>query len=133
MQKVITVSLNGNAYQLDEAAYTQLAAYLDEAARALAANPDRAEIIADLEQALAEKCASYLNAHKNVVTGPELQQIIAQMGPVNDVHAATGAESVNGTQPGPTPDSSPGSAADPSAAAPRRLYQISEGALISGV
>jgi phage shock protein PspC (stress-responsive transcriptional regulator) len=133
MQKVITVSLNGNAYQLDEAAYTQLAAYLDEAARALAANPDRTEIIADLEQAIAEKCTGYLNAHKNVVTGPELQQIIAQMGPVNDVHAATGAESGDSTQQGPTPESSPGSAAGASAAAPRRLYQISEGALISGV
>jgi hypothetical protein len=29
MQKVIAVSLNGNAYQLDEAAYAQLAGYLN--------------------------------------------------------------------------------------------------------
>ena len=123
MQKVITVSLNGNAYQLDEDAYAQLADYLDQSAHALAGNPDRAEIIVDLEQAIGEKCARYLNAHKTVVTGAELKQVIAEMGPVDPGLN----ESAAGSGTGPSPQA--GSAE----AAPRRLYQISEGALVSGV
>src|SRR4029450_6104136 len=40
----------------EEAGYAALLAYLDRAGAALAGNPDRAEILADLEQAIAERC-----------------------------------------------------------------------------
>jgi len=46
MQKVITINLNGNAYQLDETAYGLLRTYLDGAERQLKDNPDNAEIVA---------------------------------------------------------------------------------------
>ena len=39
MQKVITINLNGNAYQLDESAYAALAAYLDRARAAAQGQP----------------------------------------------------------------------------------------------
>jgi phage shock protein PspC (stress-responsive transcriptional regulator) len=127
VRRVITVSLNGNAFQLEDDACAALSAYLDEAARALSSNPDRAEIISDLEQAIADKCAAYLNAHKGVMTRSEIEQVIAQMGPVDaDPGATPGAHSGVGS----------GSAApnsDDARAAPRRLYQISEGAMISGI
>jgi phage shock protein PspC (stress-responsive transcriptional regulator) len=133
MRRVITVSLNGNAYQLDEDAYAVLAAYLDESARALATNPDKDEIIADLEQAIADKCGPYLNAHKSVVARAELAQVIAEMGPVDgaapEVAAAAGAPGAD-TPSGPAP-ADPAAGAAPSAA--RRLYQISDGAIVSGV
>ena len=45
-------------------------------------NPDRAEIIADLEQAIADKCRRFLGPHKTVVTAAEVEQIIREMGPV---------------------------------------------------
>ena len=48
MQKVISINLNGNAYQLDEAGYELLREYLARAEAALETNPDRAEMIADL-------------------------------------------------------------------------------------
>ena len=35
MQKVITINLNGNAYQLDESGYDALHQYLADASRAL--------------------------------------------------------------------------------------------------
>ncbi len=53
MRKVTLVSLGGNTYQLEDGAHETVAAYLDRASRALGANPDRAEILADLEQAIA--------------------------------------------------------------------------------
>ncbi|HYM36036.1 MAG TPA: hypothetical protein VET48_11605, partial [Steroidobacteraceae bacterium] len=83
MNKVVIANLNGNAYQLEEAGYEALRQYLDRAAAQLKDNPDKAEIIADLEQAIAEKCASYLGSHKNVVSSEEIAQILKQMGPVD--------------------------------------------------
>ena len=55
MNKVTTVNLNGRAYQVEEQAYELLRAYLDEAARLLADDPDYREILADLEQAIGDK------------------------------------------------------------------------------
>ncbi len=126
MNKVITINLNGNAYQLDEAGYEALRTYLDDAAARLKDNPDRAEILLDLEQAIGEKCQRYLGSHKNVVSAVEVRQIISDMGPVNggagnDDEARTNAKSEpQGSRP-----------AD--GGAPKRLYQVREGALISGV
>jgi len=131
MQKVITVNLNGVAYQFDEDAYGALQQYLDRAQAQLKDNPDRAEIIADLEQAIAEKCSRYLNAHKNVVTAVELQTVLSEMGPVN---APGGTESSAGAASGASaqaPKSDAGSA--PRTGAPKRLYQIRQGAMIAGV
>ncbi|HWL61679.1 MAG TPA: PspC domain-containing protein [Steroidobacteraceae bacterium] len=82
MRKVTLVSLGGNAYQLEEAAHEQIASYLDRAGRSLAGNPDRAEILADLEQAIADKCDSFLGKHKNVISADEAAQILREMGPV---------------------------------------------------
>lgn len=131
MRKVITVSLNGNAFQLEDDAYAALSAYLEGAARALASNPDRAEIISDLEQAIADKCAACLNPHKSVLTRTEVDQVILQMGPVDAEPAASAAGA--GSAPGSTAGaSSAGDSAGPKAA-PRRLYQISEGAMVSGI
>jgi phage shock protein PspC (stress-responsive transcriptional regulator) len=130
VRKVITVSLNGNAFQLEDDAFGVLSAYLEESTRALASNPDRAEIMADLEQAIGEKCAAFLNAHKSVVTRGEIEQVIAQMGAVDsDLAGGPGPASANANANagGTTQQNGPGSAA------PRRLYQISEGALVSGI
>ncbi len=114
MQTVVTLSLNGKAFKLEEPAQARLRAYLDAAARALAQDPDRAEILADLEQAIGEKCAKTLSAHKDVVSAAEMEAIIVDMGPVE----ATGSVE-------PKPPAMP--------AAPRKLYQIREGSMLAGV
>ncbi len=82
MRKVTLVSLGGNTYQLEEEAHETVAAYLDRASRALSANPDRAEILADLEQAIADKCDTFLGKHKDVILATEALQIIREMGTV---------------------------------------------------
>jgi phage shock protein PspC (stress-responsive transcriptional regulator) len=120
MQKVITVNLNGHAYQLEESGYDILRDYLDRAAADLAGNPDRAEIIADLEQAVADKCQRFLGPHKSVITAGEVEQIVAELGPVD-------------AAPGEASAGSAGAAAPGSATPPKRLYRIPEGAMIAGV
>ena len=133
MNKVTTINLNGRAYQLEEQAYEPLRAYLDEAARLLADDPDCREILADLEQAIADKGARYLGAGKNVLTEAEIKRILQEMGPVEpgEQDAAEPAAS-GGTGTG----SAERTAAPPprdSAAAPKRLYQLKQGAMLSGV
>lgn len=117
MEPVVTINLAGNPYQLDQSAYDVLRAYLDRANTVLASNPDQAEIIRDLEQAVADKCASYLSAHKSVVSNDEMRRILEEMGPV---------ESDDGTE-------APGGATASGEAPPKKLYRMPEGAWIAGV
>jgi len=137
MNKVIAINLNGNAYQLEEGGYEALRNYLDGAARRLASNPDRDEIIADIEQAIADKCRAVLGAYKTVVGTKEVEQIVEEMGPVEDAAAEadaspgaagpTAAQAPAGARPG-TPE------AEAQAATPaRRLYKIPNGHMSPGV
>ncbi len=127
MRPVIAVSLNGRAYQLEDEAHEALAQYLDAAQRALAGNPDRSEIIADLEQAIADKCERFLSAHKTVLTVAEIAGVIEEMGPVEAETDTEGAGTASG------PQQTPGGTDSTTQVPPKRLYQISEGALLSGV
>jgi len=132
MNKVITVNLNGRAYQVEEQAYESLRAYLDEAARLLADDPDCKEIMADLEQAIGDKGLRYLGSGRNVLGEAEMKRILEEMGPVE-----TGELTAGG---GPSAGASAGSASGSGAAAapretsgPKRLYLIKEGEMIAGV
>jgi len=131
MQKVITVNLNGNAYQLEETAYGALRAYLDRAELQLKDNPDKAEIIADLEQAIGDKCRRFLGPHKTVMGTAEIEQIVGEMGPVEGSAEPAAGAAASGTAPNPGTASSGQARTDPYV--PRRLYRIDEGATISGV
>ena len=51
MQKITSIHLNGKAYQLEEAGFENLRTYLTQAEQQLTDNPDKTEIINDLEQA----------------------------------------------------------------------------------
>ena len=92
MQKVVGINLNGNAYQLEEPGYEALRAYLEGAESRLQTNPDRVEVMADLEQAVAEKCGRYLGPNKTVVTAAEIETIIREMGPVETPESTAKAE-----------------------------------------
>ena len=136
MNKVITINLDGNAYQLEEGGYDALRAYLETAAARLSGNPDRDEIISDIERAIAEKFRALLASHKTVVVAKEVAAVLAEMGPIE---AEPGEVAASGTSRTSTPGSASGqkTAGEERAAGqggpPRRLYRIYEGAMISGV
>ena len=167
MRTVITISLNGNAYQLDAGGYEALRAYLQVAEQRLAGNPDQLEILADLEQAIADKCLRYLGPHKNVVNAEEVAAVLREMGPVDGGSGdsaqagATNTSGADGQASGAAGQASSSAGSGGSAGgggyadigqsgsagaagadatggsttgeASRRLYQIREGAVISGV
>ena len=128
MQKVIHASLHGNAFTIEEEGYEALRAYLARAAAQLAADPDREEIIGDLEQAIADKCARHLAPHKSVVTAAEMKQVLDEMGPVgapDGVGPAPAAAGAPATEPAPS--------AAPAAGPVRRLYRVLEGGKLAGL
>lgn len=131
MNKVVTIHLNGTAYQLEEAGYEALRAYLDGAARQLANNPDKDEIIADIEQAIGEKCRGLLGGYRTVILTKDIERIIAEMGPVDDGSAAADRADAN-TSSSHTAAGSPPPASS-GAGGVKRIYRIHEGAMISGV
>jgi phage shock protein PspC (stress-responsive transcriptional regulator) len=126
MQKVVGINLNGRAYHVEEPGYDALVAYLDRARARLADNPDRDEILADFEQAIAEKCNRLLGPNKTVVSAAEIEGILAEMGPVEAGDADSATDAGGATDAGKT------AATEPAASA-KRLYQIREGSMISGV
>jgi phage shock protein PspC (stress-responsive transcriptional regulator) len=135
MNKVITINLNGNAYQLEEDGYEALRTYLDVAAGRLEGNPDKDEIIADIEQAIADKFRAVLGAAKTVVVTREVNDVIAAMGPVQDASGANDAPRSAAAGAAPGSSARPGAAAGPGfpGGNPKRLYRIREGAMIGGV
>jgi phage shock protein PspC (stress-responsive transcriptional regulator) len=143
MQRVVSINLNGNAYQLEENGYNALFAYLDAADAQLKDNPERAQTVAELEARVAELCKTYLSPHKTVVTSNEIDRIIAEVaaerGPVPGQPGADAGRASGAT--GQTTSGAAGAGAGStrsgsSSAGPfvhRRLYQIREGSMISGV
>ncbi|MFT3726862.1 MAG: PspC domain-containing protein [Terricaulis sp.] len=120
MERVVTINLNGNPYQLEEPAYDAVRTYLQHAEAALSANPDKAEVVRDLEQAIADKCASYLSPAKTVISAAEMTKILEEMGPVQGDNADAGAQANANASAGAT-------------GGHRRLYRITEGAQVAGV
>lgn len=129
MRKVTTGSLNGNAYQFEEEAFAAVQAYLQSAAAKFAINPDRAEILADLERAIADKCDTFLGRHKTVISVEEARQVLHEMGPVDS----------SSTQPGDHASAETAAAAEPGTqvvyVAPRRrrLFRLPHEGMIGGV
>lgn len=118
MKRVVTINLNGMSFNLDEDAYDELRGYLRRAEAQLANDPGRAEVIADIERSIAEKCHGFVHAQKNVVTLDEVRSVLAQIGAVEG-RAEEPSASFNDAGP-----------RDP---ASKQLVQIRDGAMVSGI
>lgn len=119
MNKITSIHLNGKAFQFEEAAYDALRHYLDESETKLAANPDKEEIFQDLEQAIADKCAARLDSDKDVITEAEMDEILREMGQVDDDGAA------GDRRQGPADGSAPRQ--------PKKLYRNTDDVMVAGV
>jgi phage shock protein PspC (stress-responsive transcriptional regulator) len=136
MNKVININLGGTAFQLEEGGYDTLRTYLETAAARLQGNPDRDEIMSDIEQAIGEKFRALLGSHKNVVVTTEVTAVLDEMGPIEDGSSAAGDPRAGDDKartetggPGPAetgrPPVQPGR--------PKRFYRIKDGAMLAGV
>jgi phage shock protein PspC (stress-responsive transcriptional regulator) len=117
MDKTIVIGLSGHPerFRLDEDAYDRLTRYLDRAAARLQDDPDRTEVIGDLERSVGDKLAVLLASDDRLITAADIDGVLDEIGAVD-----TGKE--------PASDDSPGARERP-----RRLYRIREGEWVFGV
>jgi phage shock protein C len=85
MDKTIVINLSGHpeAYRFTEGAYDRLAEYLDRAATRLQDDPERAEVLADLERSVGDKLAALLASQDRLVSVPDIDGVLEQIGAVD--------------------------------------------------
>jgi phage shock protein C len=116
MDKTITIGLTGHAgrFRLAEDAYDRLSRYLDRAASRLQADPDRAEVLGDLERSVGDKLAALLGSDDRLVTVGDIDGILEEIGAVDTGHDPVAEEPIAKPRP-------------------RRLMRIKEGQQLAGV
>jgi len=115
MNKVNLISLDGDPrqYSLDDGGYELLSQYLERARARLYDDPDRDEVLSDLERAIGEKFANL--SHEHVLNRANVEVTLAQVGAVE------------------TDAIEPPASAGPTSPRHRRLYRLREGQQIAGV
>jgi len=116
MHRAVDISLSGHAepFRLHEDAYEALAGYLQRAGARLTDDPDRDEVIGDLELSIGEKLASRLSTGRQVVDLGDVRAILEEVGAVDTE----------------THQSAP---LDAGRRRVRRLYRIHQGEKVAGV
>ncbi len=116
MEKTTVVSFTGDdkQYRFDQAAYDRLERYLDRAGRRLADDPDRAEVLGDLERSIGDRLSAMLGSTDRLITAADIEAVLDEIGMVD-----------TGRDPG----------TDESAPPPRRrrLRRIQQGQAFAGV
>src|SRR5688500_19164159 len=88
MKKNISINISGIIFHIEEDGYETLKKYLDSINKYFSSFEDSSEILADIESRIAEIFLSKLNEEKQVITGEDVNSLIATMGSVSDFRAA---------------------------------------------
>lgn len=81
MKKTFNINLNGQAFCIDDDACAKLQVYIETLEKHYLTETDGKEIMADIESRIAELLQGFLQkAHKQVVSLPEIEQVIETMG-----------------------------------------------------
>ncbi|WP_224998407.1 PspC domain-containing protein [Cesiribacter sp. SM1] len=87
MKKSISVNISGLLFNIEEDAYEQLKHYLDEIKLYFSGYEASGEIVADIENRIAEIFSTKVGPQKQVLTESDVQALIAQMGNIRDFAA----------------------------------------------
>ncbi len=93
MKKTLSINVSGIIFHIEEDGYETLRKYLDSINRYFSSFDDSSEIIADIENRIAEIFLSKLNEGKQVITAEDVAQLMVVMGNVNDFKAADDTDS----------------------------------------
>ena len=117
MKTVTHVSLSGHSapFRMDEDGYETLRIYFERARSRLERDPDRDEVLRDLEQSIGEKFMALLHSGDRLITGGEVDSVLAHVGTVD------------------VDNSGKGQTREAQSTRPRRLCRIDHGKWISGV
>lgn len=84
MKRTISVSLNGKAYMLEDDAYHALDRYLKGLEAHFANDPNKKEIVGDIESRIAEHFDEFIKVPGQVVNLEEVNRVVHLMGNIND-------------------------------------------------
>ena len=87
MKKTLNINLSGLAFTIDQDAYEVLEQYLADIARHFRDDPDKDDIMTDIEGRIAELLGERLQRNKEVVTLADVQEVVAIMGHPNQFAA----------------------------------------------
>jgi phage shock protein PspC (stress-responsive transcriptional regulator) len=80
MKKTLTINLAGMVYHIDDDAYSKLKGFLEALDRKLNNEPNKKEIIADIEARIAELLNERLNIKRQVVIMADIEYITETIG-----------------------------------------------------
>ena len=96
MKKTVTVSLGGMVFLLQEDAYYKLESYLKSLEVGFAQEPDRKEIMSDIEARIAEHFRIAAPRSEDVISLSEVLRVIEIMGNPNDIGSQQDSDKKNG-------------------------------------
>jgi phage shock protein PspC (stress-responsive transcriptional regulator) len=80
MKKTTNANIGGRVFTLEEDAYADLTTYLKAVEKNLGRNPDKEEILADIESAIAERLSQQMTKYKQVITAEDINALKRTMG-----------------------------------------------------
>lgn len=85
MNRTTTIGLAGHTdqFRLDDPAYQRLAEYLDRASARLQDDPDRAEVLGDLERSVGDRLRSLPGSGDRMITVADIDGILEAIGSVD--------------------------------------------------
>lgn len=87
MKKTLSINISGILFHIEEDGYATLKVYLDAINKHFCHYQDNQEIIADIENRIAEIFLSYLKNNKQVITAENVSNLIERMGTIADFKA----------------------------------------------
>jgi phage shock protein PspC (stress-responsive transcriptional regulator) len=130
MKKTLSINVSGIIFHIEEDGYETLRKYLDSINRYFSSFEDSSEIIADIENRIAEIFLSKLNEGKQVITAEDVSQLIVIMGNVNDFKAAEDPDSNRDAGEQPKKESQAKSA---QSSGPKKLVRNQSNKILGGV
>lgn len=84
MTKTTQINLSNLAFNIEQDGYVKLKKYLESIEAHFASSPDQQEILADVENSLADKFCQKITTSKTVITTQEVQEAIDKLGQIED-------------------------------------------------
>ncbi len=131
MKKNISINISGIIFHIEEDGYDSLRKYLDSINQYFGSFEDSSEILADIENRIAEIFLSKLNEGKQVITLEDVNGLIATMGNVSDFKAAEEQEFANSEPKAEKREERSSAYSQPSAH--KRLFRDQKRKIVGGV
>ena len=129
MKRSISINLSGILFHIEEDAYERLSQYLNEIKAYFNRIDSSGEVIQDIESRMAEVFSQKVGPTKQVITSEDVEQLITQLGSVQDFAAAYADDEAEANYVPPTGAYSTASASTE----PKKLFRDAGHKILGGV